>query len=253
MKILYATDLHGDKKKYEKIFEIANKRHINTIVNGGDILPKWGERYSIQNKFLNEYLPEYFRRLNTKNINYLVMMGNDDLEAYDLKFNNLCSRFPNIFNINKNKVTINDYEFIGLNNILDTPFACKDRIVNEEAYHPEKQFHCEQFKSTREGYQIIPDWENERKNLPLMKDILNSLPKPNNQDRSIFVTHEPPKHLDLAYAYNVDHDLGSEDIYQFIKKNQPLFTLHGHLHESPIVGGFYYNQLGKTICIQRFH
>lgn len=40
MKILYVTDLHGDKKKYSKILEVAIEKEIKVIVNGGDMLPK---------------------------------------------------------------------------------------------------------------------------------------------------------------------------------------------------------------------
>ena len=34
MKILYVTDLHGDKDKYKKILEVAINKDIHVIVNG---------------------------------------------------------------------------------------------------------------------------------------------------------------------------------------------------------------------------
>nr|WP_288886996.1 hypothetical protein [uncultured Blautia sp.] len=43
MKILYVTDLHGDKNKYGKSLDIAVEKNIGVIVNGGDMLPKLGE------------------------------------------------------------------------------------------------------------------------------------------------------------------------------------------------------------------
>ena len=46
MKILYVTDLHGDKKKYSKILEVAIEKEIKVIVNGGDMLPKKCDRHS---------------------------------------------------------------------------------------------------------------------------------------------------------------------------------------------------------------
>lgn len=48
MKILYVTDLHGDKKKYSKILEVAIEKEIKVIVNGGDMLPKKCDRHSEQ-------------------------------------------------------------------------------------------------------------------------------------------------------------------------------------------------------------
>ena len=45
MKILYVTDLHGDKEKYRKTLDLAIEKEISVIVNGGDMLPKLGERH----------------------------------------------------------------------------------------------------------------------------------------------------------------------------------------------------------------
>lgn len=55
MKILYVTDLHGDKNKYRKSLEIAMKQEIRVIVNGGDMLQNWEK--DIQN---NRYLSKDF-------------------------------------------------------------------------------------------------------------------------------------------------------------------------------------------------
>lgn len=46
MKILYVTDLHGDKNKYRKSLEIAMKQEIRVIVNGGDMLTFSARAYS---------------------------------------------------------------------------------------------------------------------------------------------------------------------------------------------------------------
>lgn len=56
MKILYVTDLHGDKNKYRKSLEIAMKQEIRVIVNGGDMLPKLGERHTEQPLFIKGFL-----------------------------------------------------------------------------------------------------------------------------------------------------------------------------------------------------
>jgi len=40
MKFLYATDLHGNKDKFEKFFEVAKDLNIDLIHVGADILPK---------------------------------------------------------------------------------------------------------------------------------------------------------------------------------------------------------------------
>lgn len=77
MKILYVTDLHGDKNKYRKSLEIAMKQEIRVIVNGGDMLPKLGERHTEQPLFIKGFLSNYFSILQEHNITYLNMLGND--------------------------------------------------------------------------------------------------------------------------------------------------------------------------------
>ena len=60
MKILYVTDLHGDKNKYRKTLDIAIEKNIGVIVNGGDMLPKLRERHLEQPSFINGFLRDYF-------------------------------------------------------------------------------------------------------------------------------------------------------------------------------------------------
>ena len=94
MKILYVTDLHGDKKKYRKILDVAIEKEIKVIVNGGDMLPKQCDRHSEQSFFINGFLDEYFEELKKQDITYLAMLGNDDLleKFADEMFDNLCKR-----------------------------------------------------------------------------------------------------------------------------------------------------------------
>ena len=89
MKILYVTDLHGDKEKYKKTLEIAIEKQIDVIVNGGDMLPKQCNRHLEQPVFIKQFLREYFKELQKHNIKYLAMLGNDDLLAADEMFDNL--------------------------------------------------------------------------------------------------------------------------------------------------------------------
>jgi len=45
-------------------------------------------------------------------------------------------------------------------------------------------------------------------------------------------------------------NVGSKAVYNFLKDRQPILSLHGHIHESPEVGGIWKSLLGKTVCIQ---
>ncbi|MEG0873572.1 MAG: hypothetical protein RSE21_05480 [Bacilli bacterium] len=84
MKLLYATDLHWDENKYNKLLELSINNDINVIINGGDILPKQCDRHKEQLLFINYYLRDYFNQLRQHDIKYLAMLGNDDLLSVDM-------------------------------------------------------------------------------------------------------------------------------------------------------------------------
>ena len=251
MRILYVTDLHGDKNKYEKILEIAIYNDIKVIVNGGDMLPKLCDRHQEQPIFIKEYLRDYFSRLKQHDIKYLSMLGNDDLSIVDKVFDDICNEFDNVYNMAQNKVRIDEYEFIGMNYILDHPFGCKDRIVMEDCYVFQSQLMSYALLSNERDYDVIEDWIGyATTKLPKMRDILNELPVPDNMDKTIYITHIPPSGLKLGQLGSQDLDIGSMDIYDFFKEKQPLLTLHGHIHESPDTRtGNWINAIDKTVCI----
>lgn len=252
MKILYVTDLHGDKNKYWKSLEEAIKKDIKVIVNGGDMLPKQCDRHREQPIFIKEFLKEYFTELKKHNIIYLTMLGNDDLVALDQLFDEVCHEFDNVYNIAGQKVCINGYEFIGMNYILDHPFGCKDRVVTEMNYIPQQQLSAMTGISNKHDYDIIENWlEYSVTQLPYMCDILNALPLPNHLDKTIYVMHMPPFGLNLGQLNYGNLDIGSADIYWFLKEKQPLLSLHGHIHECPDTQkGKWINYILNTTCIQ---
>ena len=250
MKILYVTDLHGDKNKYEKSLKLAKENNIKVIINGGDMLPKECNRHQEQPLFITKYLREYFKELKKHGITYLAMLGNDDLLSLDKLFNDVCNEFDNVYNLAGNKVEIDGYEFIGMNYILDHPFGCKDRVVMEESYVFQGQLMPYALLSNDIGYDEIYNWFEYAAELPNMKDILKELPKPNDYDKTIYVTHIAPSYLRLGQLLYQDLDIGSGDIYNFFKEKQPLLTLHGHIHESPDTEkGKWINTLNNTTCI----
>lgn len=253
MKILYVTDLHGDKNKYRKSLEIAMKQEIRVIVNGGDMLPKLGERHTEQPLFIKGFLSNYFSILQEHNITYLNMLGNDDLLSVDNLFEQTCGGFANVHNIAGKKICIDEYEFIGMNQILDHPFGCKDRVVTETDYIPQRQLSFFAGISNEYGYDRIFDWlEYSKTELPLMCGILKELPEPESPKKTVYVMHMPPAGLHLGQLLYQDLDIGSVDIYEFLKAKQPLLSLHGHIHESPDTEkGSWMNQIGTTTCIQQ--
>lgn len=216
------------------------------------MLPKQCDRHSEQSFFINGFLDEYFEELKKQDITYLAMLGNDDLLAADEMFDNLCDRFENVCNIAGRKFSVNGYEFIGMNYILDHPFGCKDRVVTETHYIPQRQLSPVAGISNAVDYDRIYNWlEYSRTELPHMCDVLKKLPLPDDRQKAVYVMHMPPAGLRLGQLRYQDLDIGSVDIYEFLKEKQPLLSLHGHIHESPDTEkGKWINQIHQTTCIQ---
>ena len=81
-----------------------------------------------------------------------------------------------------------------------------------------------------------------------IEEDLDRVPKPLYPKRTIYIMHSPPfgTLLDLIYG---GKPAGSRSIRAFIKRNQPLLTLHGHIHESPELSGAYVDRLGETLMV----
>ena len=252
MKFLYACDIHGDKNKYNKLLEIAKKQNLHYMVWGGDLLPKkYGPRKIIQAEFLDSgFFNEYFTKLQKNNITCVLIPGNDDLERFDKRLNEICESYSNIINVDKTKATVEDITFIGLSNVLDNPFRSKNRVLMEDGLKMEKQLSNEIW--IKQDTEVITEdeWRIYReKYVEKMKDVLNKLPKLKNNEKTIYILHDPPYGIGLDDC-SVGVKAGSKDIVKFLTKSGAYMSLHGHIHESPKMSGIWKANLGQTICIQ---
>ena len=95
----------------------------------------------------------------------------------------------------------------------------------------------------------IEDWFAYAENLPTIEEEMNKLVKPNDFRKAIYITHSPPSNIGLDVCYDKGQ-VGSRAVHEFLAKNQPLLSLHGHIHESPKVSGKWHDKIGETTCIQ---
>ena len=248
MKLLFITDLHGCKWKYERVFEVAKEVRAAIVINGGDLLPKNGNLFT-QDEFIINYLDNHFARFNSAGIYYLCYLGNDDLRIFDELFEKICNKYPFVVCLAQRKFEVKGFEFIGMNWVVDYPFRLKDRCrMDTDDYIFQEQFGTG-LLSTKNGFQELNDWFAYAKTLPTIESELNQLPCSKNTAQSVYVIHMPPFRLGLDKCKD-GREAGSKAVYNFLQKYQPSFSLHGHIHESPEVGGRWYKKLGNTICIQ---
>ncbi len=249
MKLLFATDLHGAKWKYILMLELIKKHQVDVVINGGDMLPIGGINLFNQDLFIKEFLDDYFLKFEKKKIYYMCYLGNDDLRIFDEIFEDIYNKYNFIIPLAQRKYKLRNFEFIGMNWVVDYPFALKDRCRKDTPdYVFQKQF-GKAVLSTPNGWQKIEDWFSYAATIPTFEEELNNLVRPEAMENAIYIIHMPPANIGLDICSD-GQKAGSKALYNFIKENQPKLTLHGHIHESPEVSGKWYSTVGKTISIQ---
>ena len=241
-KLLYTADLHGNESFYKRLLKKAEDEKVNAVVIGGDLCGREGstikEKINNQKIFLENFLSQLFQKFKkeNKNTEIYIIMGNDDFRINLKVLENSEQRgiFKSIhkksIKLNK-KVNIAGYSFVN-----PTPFRLKDweKFDFENGNMPAQLF-AEEIRSIEKEDGTI---EEDLKNL---KDLSN--PK-----ETIYVIHAPPHNTKLD-VITTDAHVGSKAVRRFIEKEQPLLTLHGHIHESPQMSGSWKDDIGKTLCI----
>ena len=241
-KLIYTADLHGNEEFYKRLLKKAEEENINAVVIGGDLCPMIGnatkERIYNQKFFLEKFLVplcEQFKQKN-KNKEIHLIMGNDDFRV-NLKLLENSDEAGIFKSIHKKSIKLNkNFNIAGYSFVNPTPFRLKDweKPDFKEAENP-KQLFNEEIRSI------------EKEDGTIEKD-LQELKSLSNPKKTIYVIHSPPFNTKLDKITSGVH-VGSKAIREFIEKEQPLLTLHGHIHESPKMSGSWIDKIRNTSCI----
>ena len=255
MKVLYTSDLHGEIHLYQELLSLTVSSSPEIMVIGGDLFPSFPptKRYEDmvpnQKTFIDQFLSPFFKRmLETTSVQQIFLMpGNWDL-GYPYLFKEPTER---IIDLNQRSYRLkNGYELIGYPFVPPTPFRPKDyeKMDDREAPWP-PQKNPSYILSSDQTDQLTPiDPYLYLRGRETIEEDLDRLPKPLYQKRTIYVMHSPPfgTRLDLIQG---GKSAGSRSIKTFLERNQPLLTLHGHIHESAELSGAYMDRIGKTLSI----
>ncbi|NVM53309.1 MAG: metallophosphoesterase [Candidatus Helarchaeota archaeon] len=239
-RIAYCSDLHGKRERYLNFYSIEADYHII----GGDLFPRHGIYFKrlidVQRNFIDEFLKPLLEQ-NKERTQTLLMLGNDDLEPLEcnileMQEDGLCHF------LHGNKISIEDFEVIGFKYVPPTPFSLKNIERRDSRGISQKQFGTA-ILFQNDGMAMKIDFEAYLKSQPSIAELLDTLPKPTDFSKAIYVMHSPP-YNSLIDTTVQGESVGSLDIRNFILKYQPTLVLCGHIHESP--GTI---QLGNTTCI----
>ena len=249
VKILYVSDLHGRTEAYEIALERAIAAGVQAIVNGGDVYPLGRDLFAVQRDFLSGYFSAYLERCRSHGIAYLATLGNMDLRGNDEAFRRLMAAAPGAYCLLEEATDFGGYTFIGSALTTDGPFALKDRCRRDL---PDSAAHFsggQALYSDPAGIHAVSDWSSRVRAMPSLSEHLNTLPRPENPRRTIYVLHQPPYGAGQGIISS-GADVGSHAVAGFLERCGAPLSLHGHIHESPFCGGNWRARVGGTTCVQ---
>jgi Icc-related predicted phosphoesterase len=260
----FCSDLHGDIDQYQKLFEATEHEHPKTIFLGGDLLPMGVPALISTAAFeYDDFIEDFFKpkllelraRLKTEYPQIFLILGNDDARANEKKISE--GEEQGIWHyVHNRKMQLGKYPVYGYSYVPPTPFQLKDwerydvsRYVDPGCVSPE------------EGRYSVPVSDSEKRHSTIKKD-LKQLTGNDNQKNAIYLFHTPPYKTKLDRAAlddkKIDHapldvHVGSIAVRELIETQQPMLTLHGHIHESARLTGSWRDQIGRTHCFSAAH
>ncbi|PNX52710.1 MAG: hypothetical protein BV458_08195 [Thermoplasmata archaeon M9B2D] len=255
---LFVSDLHGNVPHYRCLFQIIRREKPDAVFFGGDILPSSFFQHRSIEDFIKDVLLSEMKsilRERNKKIRFFLIMGNDDPRMYEQIF--IDAESAGILNyVHQKAIPYKNLYIIGYSYIPPTPFHLKDwerydvsQYVDIGAISPEQ------------GRRTIHVPLDEIKYSTIAEDLA-LLSKQSPANKTIYLFHSPPYHsfLDRADLHGKEIDyapldihVGSIAIQRFIIEHQPLLTLHGHVHESTEITGFWKEKINRTFSFTAAH
>jgi len=250
LRCLFTSDLHGQQLRYDLLFDVATTRMPDAVLLGGDLfdcLPRFppsaadmaAEMEKSFKKLLTDKI-QAFRRDVREDTKFFTIMGNDDPRCYEPTLIEADQKGL-ITYVHSRTVPFGGMYVAGYSNVPLSPFRFKDwekydvpGYLSPGAIPPEDGLRT-----------ILPRSDDNMTIADDLKELELTMP---HTDRTICLFHAPPYGGKLDVNYGSVH-VGSIAILQFITRTQPLITLHGHIHESPDVTGFWKEQIRKTLSV----
>jgi len=255
----FATDLHGQPDRYEKLIALIGKERPRALFLGGDLTPHPWAAADNAPEFVNGFLIPRFRRLRADmGADYpavFLILGNDDYRSGEQEFVDEAARGTWTY-VHGTRAKLDHWDVFGYACIPPSPFQLKDwERYDVSRYVPPG---C---SSPEEGMRSVPVPERDIRFGSIRKD-LETMTADADMERAVFLFHSPPHDTNLDRAaldgMMIDHvpldlHVGSIAVRRFIEDRQPRVTLHGHIHESAELTGSWRDQLGSTCCLGAAH
>jgi len=262
MKVLFTSDLHGKKHLYQETASLAVRSGADCIIMGGDLFPThigkplglitgnadFQEGLTAQYRFIDEFLVPFLGELinDHPHIRMIYTPGNHD---WHFAIRRMQQGLPKAVCLHLSSFTWNGITFFGYGCVTDSSFWVKDyarRDRKEDSPHPSRY----SLVSTETSLVFSENGDYAWKHGSIEEELSTvSIPEPS---RAVCIFHCPPYGTGLDTLYN-GKPIGSRSVRGFIERHQPAVSLHGHIHESPSMSGFFSARLGGTLGINPGH
>lgn len=238
MRFIFVSDLHSNKVLFYELQELILNSRADAIIIGGDIF-EYSPYAKPQLEFTRGFLREFFKNLNIKI--YIINGNCDKPKAID--FLNDMKEELGIEILGLLGTSVNSHiNMFGYGHIPPSPFKIKDYERRDMAADLINfQTPCLLSDLNDELNIVECDFLNK---LSSIEEELNCL----NIKKSIWVMHSPPYGGILDKTHS-GISAGSKAIRKQIERVQPCVTLHGHIHEAPLVSNQWSERIGSTISL----
>lgn len=231
---LLTSDIHQHIPKWKQLVAVVQRDAPRFVLIAGDLLPKSGG-FKGQRDFFPK-LALHLGEMRKAGASVLLMMGNDDFHPLEPLLEELAARGLCV-NMNGRVHREAGFTFCGLAQCRDYPFGYKAWCV------PDGEFVACPIQFCGEGLTVDDDgrWvklDNLREHLsqkPSFGTRIASLADQLSQNElphSIWLVHQPPTELGIDICMD-GQQVGSPTLLNWIRQNQPLLGVSGHIHESP--------------------
>ena len=251
MKFMCLADIHEDAHNWPKLVEEVNKQRPELVLIAGDLFPKENGILAQQS-----YLPqikECAAEIREMGAELVLITGNDDNKLLVPEMEKGDAEGLWHYVVDRVKF-IKGYYFCGCPWVPDYPFPYKHWVAPETPGDiAMSSFQLDQPLKidSHNQIEIIPDLGSYLAAKTSIQELLeNLLSMVNDLSKSIWLIHTPPAYLELDVCGSGDR-VGSTAVYSFLQENQPMLSIHGHIHEAPKHNrNIWMAQLGRTKCIQ---
>jgi Icc-related predicted phosphoesterase len=251
MKLVYATDMHGDSGAYEALATLASGEEADVVLLGGDLFA-YSREAAPQLTFAEGPFRRFLTTLATAAIPVLAIPGNVDRPATIARLREFeYHGWLQLLGLQPYRLALprdgaETLDVVGYPHVPPTPFRLKD--------HERRDLSGGRYNETRSIFVSSPEPDGAPVEMPA--DHLDRLPSiedelatvPTTGRCCLLVAHSPPWGGALDLSDSGVH-AGSRALRGWIEQRQPLLALHGHIHEAADRSGRWVERIGRTLCI----